>query len=239
MLGVNYFLAKAHLAIVYYLLHSKRLIAAGIATVVPIAGAIAAIAVLGQLTALVPQGFGIAARLGNSIGAQFLVALVGGSVSFGGAYTAVPFMQYETVTSGAWVVNQVFLDSLAVCALLPAPLVTFVVLIGYVAGGVGGALVMAFGMFLPALIMPIALHTHLDSLVRQTGIVAVVLDGIAATTVGMIAVTAVTLLRTAVTVPLDAVIFIAALQALYSIRSPWAPVYVVLAAGAAGYVLFY
>ena len=51
---------------------------------------------------------------------------------------------------------------LAVCALLPAPLVTFVVLVGYVAGGVAGAVVMTLGMFLPALALgPIVEHLQL------------------------------------------------------------------------------
>jgi chromate transporter len=63
---------------------------------------------------LIPMGVGVAKELGNTQGAQFVVGLLGGLVTFGGAYTAVPFISYEAVTSGGWVTNQVFLDALAI-----------------------------------------------------------------------------------------------------------------------------
>lgn len=158
------------------------------------------------------------------------------------AIMCVPLFQYEAVTSGEWIQNQQFLDSLAVCALLPAPLVSFVVLVGYVAnGGPGGAVVMALGMFSPALVLPIVLHRHLDILVgsKSGSLIAAILDGVAATTVGLICISALQLLRSSVTTPLHAIIFVATLQVLYNVKSPWTPMLVVVAAGMAGFVLFY
>jgi chromate transporter len=239
VLGVNFFVTKAHLASLYFLLYRGWHAAAAFWAVAPIAGFIAITVVLGPMGQLVPQGVGVAAALGNTPAAEFVVGLVGGLVSFGGAYTAIPFMQAETVTGGHWIPNQLFLDSLAVCALLPTPLVMFATMIGYGANGVVGAVVMTIGMFLPALSLPVLLHSQLDKLVNNTGVVAVVLDGVAATTVGLICVTAVQLLRTAVQHQVDAVIFIAALQALYSLRTPWAPVLVIVATAMAGYVLYF
>lgn len=138
--------------------------------------------------------------------------------------------------------SSTLVQPVAVCALLPAPLVAFVVLVGYVAnGGPAGAIVMTIGMFAPALLLPIALHRHLDVLVgsSQDSTVGAVLDGVAATTVGLICISALQLLRTSVTVPLHAVIFGLALQALYTGKSPWTPMLVVMAAGVAGFVMFY
>ena len=242
VLHVNFFITKAHLIAVYLMIRRGWYVTGAVACVAPIIVFIAIIAVYGDMGDLVPQGFGIAQRLGNSLGSEFLVGLVGGLVSFGGAYTSIPFIQYEAVTSGAWIQNQQFLDSLAVCSLLPAPLVSFVVLVGYVAnGGPGGAVVMALGMFAPALLLPVVLHKHLDILVGSTqeSTIGIILDGVAATTVGLICVSAVQLLRTSVTSPLHAVIFIAALQALYAVKSTWTPMLVVVAAGMAGFVLFF
>ncbi len=95
-------------------------------------------------------------------------------------------------------------------------------------------------MFLPALILPIVLHNKLGLLVGSSDTaIGSVLDGMAATTVGLICVTAVQLLRSSVTSPLHAIIFGLALQVLYSVQTPWTPMLVVLAAGMAGFVLFF
>lgn len=274
VLKVNFFITKAHLIAVYLLLRRGAYVAAAAACILPLVVFIAVIVTYGDMGDLIPQGFGIAKSLGNTLGSEFLVSLVGGLVSFGGAYTSIPFIQvrvftplcsgsskcdvasradpslrvkprpaqYEAVTSGEWIQDQQFLDSLAVCALLPAPLVSFVVLVGYVAnGGPGGAVVMALGMFAPALVLPIVLHRHLDVLVgsKRGSLVAAVLDGVAATTVGLICISALQLLRSSVTSHLHAVIFVAALQVLYGVKSPWTPMLVVVAAGMAGFVLFY
>ena len=44
---------------------------------------------------------------------------------------------------------------------LPAPLIIFSTFVGYIAGGLAGALVMTFGIFLPAFVFPIFFHRQL------------------------------------------------------------------------------
>jgi len=55
----------------------------------------------------------------------FVLGLVAGSLSFGGAYTAIPFVQAEAVLLGGWLPQQVFIDCIAVSRLfgetLPSP----------------------------------------------------------------------------------------------------------------------
>jgi hypothetical protein len=46
---------------------------------------------------LIPQGVGAAKALGDTTGAQFIVALLGGLVTFGGAYTSVS-LHYSIAT---------------------------------------------------------------------------------------------------------------------------------------------
>jgi hypothetical protein len=47
----------------------------------------------------------------------FVLGLVAGSLSFGGAFTAIPFVQAEAVLLGGWLPQQVFIDCIAVSLL--------------------------------------------------------------------------------------------------------------------------
>jgi len=105
----------------------------------------------------------------------FLLGLVAGSLSFGGAYTAIPFIQVEAVLRGRWLAQNVFLDCIAIGNVLPAPLVIFATFVGfqggYVHGSLGtafaGAVVITLGMFLPCFIFTVAGHELLEKLVRN------------------------------------------------------------------------
>ena len=267
VLFVNYFIAKIHLVLVYLLYlkatghaalggPSRYAVAWRAAAVcLALAGLLVFIGVTaayGRLDVSVPMGVGVANTLGNSQGAQFVVGLMGGLVTFGGAYTAIPFVQYETVRAGGWIVNQVFLDSLAVCSILPTPLVMFVTMVGYASGaatggahgystginGLVGALLMTLGMFLPAFIMPVCFGDTLDRAMNATGIFSKVLDAVAATVVGQIAITGLQLLRTAVVAPTDAVIFFAAMHVANGVPGKYTVLMIVAAAGMAGQMLY-
>ncbi|KAG0277841.1 hypothetical protein BGZ97_009828, partial [Linnemannia gamsii] len=50
------------------------------------------------------------------------LGLVAGSLSFGGAYTSIPFIQAEAVVLGGWLAKQTFLDGIALGNIIPAPL---------------------------------------------------------------------------------------------------------------------
>jgi len=105
----------------------------------------------------------------------FVLGLVAGSLSFGGAYTAIPFIQAEAVILGGWLPQQVFIDCIAIGNLLPAPLVIFATFVGfqggYVHGGLGyafsGATVITIGMLSPCFIFTIIGHHALEKLVRN------------------------------------------------------------------------
>lgn len=248
VLAVNFFIIKAHLAVVYYFLLRRWRGAAAVATVAPLAVFIAVIVVYGRMDSLVPMGIGVSRDLGNTFASHFLIGLLGGLVTFGGAYTAIPFMQYETVTSGHFIANEVFLDSLAVCSILPTPMVMFSTMVGYSSGlrmhgsevdGVVAAVLMTLGMFTPAFALPVLFHERLEAAAAARGTLAQVLDSVSATVVGLIAVTAVQLLRTAVTKPLDAVIFYGSMRLLYGLNHKYTPVLLVAAAAMAGQLLFY
>ncbi|MGH2794371.1 MAG: chromate efflux transporter, partial [Actinomycetota bacterium] len=62
-----------------------------------------------------------------------------GLLTFGGAYTAIPFVRHDAVLAGRWMTDGQFLDSLALSGILPAPLIIFGTFVGYVGAGLDGA----------------------------------------------------------------------------------------------------
>lgn len=105
----------------------------------------------------------------------FILGLVAGCLSFGGAYTALPFVQVEAVLKGAWLRQSAFIDCIAIANILPTPLVMFATFVGFQGGLVdkslgnafAGAVVITLGIFFPAFLFTIAGHHVLEKLVRN------------------------------------------------------------------------
>lgn len=164
---------------------------------------------------------------------MLLSGLRAGLLTFGGAYTAIPFIQHDAVEVGHWLTNPQFLDGLALSGLLPAPLIIFSTFVGYIGGGALGAIAMTVGVFAPAFAFTIIGHNYLEKLVENKSAHAF-LDGITAGVVGLIAITALGILSETV-VGLNAwIIFSLALVVLFLSKSKWTTASVVLAAGLFG-----
>jgi chromate transporter len=140
--------------------------------------------------------------------------LKAGLLTFGGAYTAIPFLQRDAVSQGAWMTNAQFLDGLALSGLLPAPLIIFSTFVGYLGGGPWGAVAMTAGIFLPAFGFTLIGHDALERLVHQPRI-RLFLEGLTAGVVGLIAGTTVALLKVSVTGLEAAILFALALTVLF------------------------
>lgn len=109
----------------------------------------------------------------------FVLGLVSGSLSFGGAYTAIPLIQVEAVVLGGWMTLGAFVDCIAITSLLPAPVVIFATFVGFqggyynggdeanIARGFAGAIIITVGMFLPCFIFTIAGHKLLEKIMRM------------------------------------------------------------------------
>ncbi|KAI9883266.1 MAG: glutamine-dependent NAD(+) synthetase [Watsoniomyces obsoletus] len=135
----------------------------------------------------------------------FVLGLVAGSLSFGGAYTAIPFVQVEAVLLGKWLPQNVFIDCIAIANVLPAPLVIFATFVGFVGGyrdgGYGqafaGAVVITVGIFFPCFLFTIAGHSLLEKLIRNRYLTAF-FDGLCGAVIGVIAVIAAEIMKAAV-----------------------------------------
>lgn len=158
-----------------------------------------------------------------------------GSLTFGGAYTAIPFLQSDAVGSGGWMTADQFLDGLAMSGILPAPLVIFGTFVGYVAGDLVGALIVTFGIFLPAFAFTLVGHELMERLISNERL-HTILMGITAGVIGMIAVTAFVLALAAVTDVAAFLICVIALLALFASHSRWAIVSVICGGALAGLV---
>jgi chromate transporter len=163
----------------------------------------------------------------------FFTGLKAGALTFGGAYTAIPFVQDDAVQQNGWVSNEQFLDGLALAGVIPAPLVIFATFVGYVAGGPIGAIAITIGIFLPAFVITMLGHRHLEAAVDNPRLHAV-LDGVTAAVIGLVVATVIPLALAALTSIQAIAIFVGAVITLYVWRAPLAIAAVVLAAGVVG-----
>jgi chromate transporter len=169
--------------------------------------------------------------------AMFASGLRAGLLTFGGAYTAIPFLRDDAVARGRWMSEQDFLDGVALSGILPAPLIIFSTFVGYFGGGPLGALAMTLGIFLPAFGFSLLFFRHLETAMALPWL-RHFLEGVTAGVVGLIAVTAVSLARTAIPSLAALAIFTVALAALYRLKSKLAIPALIVSAGLAGWMVF-
>jgi chromate transporter len=166
----------------------------------------------------------------------FLEGLKAGLLTFGGAYTVIPFLRQGAVVNHHWLTNSQFVDGLAMSGILPAPLIIFSTFVGYIAGGLSGALVMTLGIFLPAFVFPIFLHRYLVA-VAENKRLHPFLIGVAAAVIGLIAAVTVEIVKTSVVDVYTALLAIGAFLVLNRFHSKLTVLYVVLGCGAVGALL--
>ena len=171
--------------------------------------------------------------------ALFFAGLKGGLLTFGGAYTAIPYVRADTVQRG-WLSDAAFLDGVAFANIIPAPLVIFATFTGFVVGGLPGALAITAGMFLPAFAFSMIFFEQLENIIDHPKL-KTALNGIAAAVVGVIAATLIMLGTATVARVTDLgaafAIVIATIAVIGLSRSKWATAIVVAGAGAAGWIL--
>ena len=172
-----------------------------------------------------------------SLAVLFWSGLKAGLLTFGGAYTVIPFLQRDAVTQGAWMSNAQFLDGLALSGLLPAPLIIFATFVGYLGGGPWGAVVLTAGIFLPAFLFTLLGHDALERFVHEPR-VALFLAGVTAGVVGLIAGTTISLLLAGVTSLEALLLFALALAALFISKARLVVPAVIAAAAAWGVLRF-
>jgi chromate transporter len=166
----------------------------------------------------------------------FWEGLKAGLVTFGGAFTVIPYLQDVAVEGKGWLTEGQFVDGLAISGVLPAPLIIFSSFVGYIAGGLIGALVMTVGIFLPAFIFPTFFHRQLVAAAENVRLRPFLL-GVAAGVIGVIAAVTVDIVDTGVVDVATAVMAIGGFLALNRWHGKLTVLYVVLGCGAIGAAL--
>jgi chromate transporter len=237
-LGVSFWIVLPAAGLVFLLLAGRRYWTAGVAT-----AALAALALfLHPPTAapvLAPAAAPLLAAGSVSALVLFLSGLKAGLLTFGGAYTVIPFLRDDAVGRG-WMTDGQFLDGVALSGILPAPLIIFSTFVGYYAGGPAGALAMTAGIFLPAFAFSLLFYDGLEQVIGNERLHRF-LEGVAAGVIGFIVATTLELgvaLAHRVPSPVAAVaIFAGALALLYLWKSRLNMVAAIVASGFAGYVV--
>jgi chromate transporter len=158
-----------------------------------------------------------------------------GAFVFGSGLAIVPFLYGGVVERFHWLSDRQFLDAVAVAMITPGPVVITVAFIGYLVGGLGGALVAAFAVFLPCWFAVVAIAPFYQRLAANERIRAFV-DGVSAAATGAIAGAAFVLGRRALIDPVTIAICIVVFVVLMRFRKVPEPA-VILAAGSVGMLL--
>jgi len=157
-----------------------------------------------------------------------------GAVLYGGGYVLFAFVEQGLVRDHHWLTQQQVLDAIAIGQFTPGPLLSTATFIGFLLGGVWGAVVATIAIFLPSFFYVAALGPILPRL-RRSAWVAAFLDAVNVCAVALMAGVTVRLAGDALRGWPMWAIAIAALALLWKWKIN--PAWVVLGGGLAGVVV--
>ena len=120
-----------------------------------------------------------------------------GLLSFGGAYASLVFVQRGAVAQYHWLSDGQLLDGVALSVATPGPFMLFTTFVGYVAGGIPGAAVATFFVFLSSFVFVLGGVYYIEKVRENRGLQAF-LAGVSAAVVGVIAVVSLDLIPEAI-----------------------------------------
>jgi chromate transporter len=147
----------------------------------------------------------------------FLTFLKIGSVLFGSGYVLLAFLRSDFVTRLHWLTEKQLLDAVAVGQVTPGPVFTTATFIGYLVGGLPGAVVATVGIFLPGFLL-VAVSGPLIPKIRRSALAGAVLDGVIVGSLALMGVVTWQLGRAALIDPLTIVIACVGAVLLFATR---------------------
>jgi chromate transporter len=152
----------------------------------------------------------------------FLSFLKIGSVVFGSGYVLLAFLRAEFIDHLHWLTERQLIDAVAVGQFTPGPVFTTATFIGYLVGGIPGAVVATSGIFLPGFLL-VAVSGPLIPKLRRSPMAGAILDGVVVGSLALMAVVAWQLGRSAIVDWLTALMFIASAIAVlrFRLNSAW------------------
>jgi chromate transporter len=157
-----------------------------------------------------------------SLVSLFLVFLKLGATVFGSGYVLLAFLRADLVVHRGWLTDAQLVDAVAVGQVTPGPVFTTATFIGYVLGGIRGALLSTVGIFLPAFLL-VAVSGPLVPLIRRSKTAGAFLDGVNVASLALMAAVTWQLGRASLVDTLTVSLAVASLIALlrFRVNSAW------------------
>jgi chromate transporter len=173
---------------------------------------------------------------GATVLALFLFFLKAGAFIFGSGLAIVPFLHQGVVVENRWLTERQFLDAVAVGLITPGPVVITAVFIGYLVGGLPGAIFSGIGIFTP-IYFGVVIPGRWFIRHREDRRVRAFVKGATAAAAGAIAGATVLLARGAIVDIPTGLIAVASLAYLWKLRFRLKEPTLVFATGAIGLLL--
>ena len=237
LLGVNVIILLFGGGILYGLVHiAERWFREKRAPPSPPLSSIAGILALRWQTLSVPFTSLATSAVPFSLPLLFLTFLKIGAVLYGSGYVLLAFLRSDFVLHLHWLTDRQLLDAISIGQFTPGPVFTTATFIGYVLGGLPGALLATLGIFLPSFLF-IALVHPVATRLRRSQWTAPLLDGV---NVAALALMAGVLIQLGQNALLDVLTWVIALLAFvillrFKINSAW----LILAGAAIGLLRFW
>lgn len=164
----------------------------------------------------------------------FVTFLKIGAVLYGSGYVLLAFLRDDFVGGLGWLTDQQLIDAVAVGQFTPGPVFTTATFIGYVVGGLPGALVATVAVFLPSFLFVAAVYPLIPR-VKASSWARAALDGVNVAALALMAGVTWQLGRAALVDAPTVLLALAALALLLRLKvnSAW----LVLGGAAAGYAI--
>ena len=116
----------------------------------------------------------------------FFTFLKIGAVLYGSGYVLFAFLYAEFVEKLGWLTQQQLIDAIAIGQVTPGPVFASATFIGYILGGLSGAVIATVGIFLPSFIF-VAMSNPLIPKIRNSPWAGSFLDGVNVASLGLMA----------------------------------------------------
>lgn len=159
---------------------------------------------------------------GGQLVQLFATMLKIGAVLYGSGYVLLAFLRGDFVDRLGWITEQQLIDAVSIGQVTPGPVFTTATFIGYVVAGPTGAFLATVAIFLPSFVF-VGLLTRITDKLRSSRWSSVLLDGVNAAALALMAGVSFQLGRTAIVDPLTAAIAVVTLLLLWrtKLNSAW------------------
>jgi chromate transporter len=168
-------------------------------------------------------GVGLSARsIPFNLPLLFLNFFKIGATLYGSGYVLLAYLRADFVRSLGWLTDRQLIDAIAIGQITPGPVFTTATFIGYLLGGVPGALLATAGIFLPSFVFIAATGLLIDR-IRNSPWTAGFLDGVNVASLGLMFGVTYQLASTAIRDPITILVVLFSLFLLlrFKINSTW------------------